>query len=353
MQGFKKNQVEKFTKLLTLHHFKAGETIVKEGSVYDTIKFLFQGSAEVVNSHGLDQKEYHVDTLNSGAFFGEMGFISSKAASATIRAKENCSVFSLPRSKVRNTSLYNRLIENIALLQVKRLKSANEKYINSMQQTIEKQKEQNQFGRFYITTILLFAIASFIPNTTTSSPMVQIWASWFFLMFILIPIAYLVRKQKTPLASFGVTGKGWFRAAYEGLLVAIVFAPVVMLAKIMTSPVEEKFFTWKSMSDYSNAEMYFYLITYIPHSAIQEFMARGVIQGSLHKFMVDSHFMIPIFITSALFGVAHLHISAQFAVLTFCISLIFGYVYYMHQSIVGVSVLHWALGMLALSLGFL
>jgi uncharacterized membrane protein len=63
-------------------------------------------------------------------------------------------------------------------MQITRLKGANDRYIHSMQETMEKQREQNNFGRFYITTILLFGITSFIPNTNDSSPAVQLWNSW-------------------------------------------------------------------------------------------------------------------------------------------------------------------------------
>jgi membrane protease YdiL (CAAX protease family) len=352
-KGLKKKSIEKFVKLLKLENYNQGDIIVEEGKEYESIRFLFHGEVDVLRTDGGDHKQYALTQLGPGATFGEMAFINAGASSATVQAKQSCTVFELSRSAIVDTKLYQIILQNIALMQITRLKGANDRYIHSMQETIEKQREQNNFGRFYITTILLFGITSFIPNTNDSSPAVQLWNSWLFLFAILAPIVYLVRKQGSPVSSFGLTTKNAFKSALDALIVAIVMAPFAILAKIMMSETTEPLFTWKTMQDYTRGQFVLYLLTYIPHSAIQEFMTRGAIQGALHKFMSESHFMVPILITSSLFAVVHMHISLQFALLTFTISIIFGYVYYRQQSIIGTTILHYCLGVLAMSLGLL
>ena len=111
--------------------------------------------------------------------------------------------------------------------------------------------------------------------------------------------------------------------------------------------------TWKTIDNYSDGQLAFYLVTYIPHALIQEFIARGVEQGSLQRFMPEAHFLKPIVIAGLLFAILHLHLSVGAAVLTFVVSLLFGYLYYRHKTLVGVVALHTLLGVSATALGLI
>ncbi len=333
--------------------FDPGETVVQQGNQYHSLKILFHGELEVTSKDPDTGSHFVVSKLGPGTHFGEKGFLCNGTATATVNTKSSSTVLQLSRDHALELGIYQTLIKNIAGTQAERLHSSNLNQVKALQKLVDQQKEQNSFGRFYIATILLFAVSSFIPDYAEESPSFQLAMRWLFLFLILIPAIYAVRQQAAPLSVFGVTLTGWKRAVKEGLLIAIVLLPLVILFKIFTSPADEPLFTWATLNNYSDTQLLFYLITYIPHSAIQEFIARGVGQGSLQRFMPESHFMRPILIASALFAILHLHLSISAALMTLVISILFGYVYYRHKTLTGVIVLHVILGIFATALGLI
>ncbi|MBX2868607.1 MAG: cyclic nucleotide-binding domain-containing protein [Acidiferrobacterales bacterium] len=330
-----------------------GETVIEQGNDYSSLKILFHGELEVISKDPATGHQFVVSTLEPGMQFGEKGFLGNGEATASVRAKSNSSILQLSRDNAHSLGVYQTLIENIAGTQAERLQKSNLKQIEALQKTIDQQKEQNSFGRFYIATIVLFAISSVIPDYADESPYFQLAMRWLFLLLILVPAIYAVKQQTAPLSVFGVTLNGWRIAVKEGLLIAIALLPFIILFKIFSADADEPLFTWSTINNYSQTQLLFYLITYIPHAAIQEFIARGVGQGSLQRFMPESHYMHPILIASALFAILHLHLSIHAALMTLVISILFGYVYYRHRTLIGVITLHVILGISATALGII
>jgi len=89
------------------------------------------------------------------------------------------------------------------------------------------------------------------------------------------------------------------------------------------------------------------------HSFIQEFIARGVIQGSLQRFMSDSHYMVPILLASLICAISHLHLSLIAALLTFIGSVITGFFYYRHKNLIGITIMHYNVGVVAIAFGYI
>lgn len=344
---------ERLVESCKLVNFSQGDNIVEQGKDYNSLKILFHGTLEVVSEDPETGKSFIVSSLSAGAHFGEKGFLGNGASTATVRAKTDCSVLHLSRDDALSLEVYQTLTENIAGAQADRLHSSNLMQIKMLQHAIDQQKEQNSFGRFYIATIVLFAVSSLVPDYANESPSFQLAMRWLFLFLILMPAVYAVRQQEAPLSVFGVTLVGWKTAVKEGLLISAVLLPIIILFKIISSPAAEPLITWETIDNYSSMQLLFYLVTYIPHAVIQEFIARGVGQGSLQRFMPESHFMRPILIASALFAILHLHLSIEAALFTLVISIVFGYVYYRHKTLIGVIVLHVLLGVSATALGLI
>jgi hypothetical protein len=74
-------------------------------------------------------------------------------------------------------------------------------------------------------------------------------------------------------------------------------------------------------------------------------MARGVIQSSLQKFYETSgSTLLPIFLTASLFGVFNLAFGIFAGLLTFIIYVFLGYQYRSQGHILGVSLVHFFVG---------
>jgi membrane protease YdiL (CAAX protease family) len=94
---------------------------------------------------------------------------------------------------------------------------------------------------------------------------------------------------------------------------------------------------------------------YVLLSPMQEFVARGVIQGCLQHMLSGRHATWrAILVSNAVFSISHQHLGLGYALLVFVPGLFWGWLYQRHRSLVGVSVSHvliglWVTGMLDLS----
>lgn len=211
---------------------------------------------------------------------------------------------------------------------------------------------RNQFGLFYITTILIFFIISCIPNTSAYPPGFQIAWTWTGLLLFIPPVLFLVKKIGMSQADLGISACNLKKNIKEGLLFSFLITVIMLIIRFLMIRHGEIFFSWKSLETFSRLQFYLYVCTYPFHCYLQEFVARGVLQGLTQRFFSENHFMFPVFLVSFLFCAAHIRISLLFGGLTFIISTLFGYIYYRHKNLLGVSIVHFITGLLALALGY-
>jgi len=337
----------------TVERYHKGDAVLLAGTEYETLCILYHGSVDVILDSSDNQQRYTIAHLETGSHFGEKGFMGMGSASANIIAADTVTVLMIKRETARKLGIFENMIKSIANAQADRMQKANSRHMDALKVAYDRQVEQNSFGRFYIATILLFAIASFIPDHTNESPAFQLLVRWSYLTLILLTALYAVRQQNVAISVFGITLKGWQKSLKESALVAAAIVPPIILFKILKSPADEAIFTWETLHYYTPTQLVIYLVSYLPHSAIQEFIARGVGQGSLQRFMPEAHYLKPIVIASMLFGILHLHLSIEAAFFTFILSLLFGYLYYRHKTLIGVIALHFSLGITATALGLI
>jgi len=336
-----------------IENYRNGEFVLRTDHEYDALRILFNGSVDVVVERHKNTQQFVVASLEPGVHFGEKGFMEMGSASASIIASDSVTVLAINREDAMQLGIYHDIVKGIAGVQSERLQVANSKQVEALQKAVEQQSDQNSFGRFYIATIMLFAVSSFIPDYTNESPAFLLMIRWVFLILVLIPAVYAIRHQNVPISVFGITTTGWRKSLQESVLIAIAILPLFILFKIFSAPADEPLITWGTIANYSSGQLAFYLVTYIPHTAIQELIARGIGQGSLQRFMPGAHFMKPIVIAALLFAILHLHLSVDAAIFTFVASLLFGYLYYRHKTLIGVTVLHVLLGYMGTALGLI
>jgi len=88
--------IETTGRLETLR-FPAGEAVVRQSEVADTLYIITRGEVEVTQ---LDQlgSERHVRRLKAGQYFGEMGVLTRSTRAATVRACTPVEVLSVDRA---------------------------------------------------------------------------------------------------------------------------------------------------------------------------------------------------------------------------------------------------------------
>lgn len=72
----------------------AGTVLIREGQPIDAIYILLEGELSI-STIATDDRE--IATLTSGEVVGEMSFVDTRPPSATVRAKHNAIVLSVPR----------------------------------------------------------------------------------------------------------------------------------------------------------------------------------------------------------------------------------------------------------------
>lgn len=350
-----------------------GQVILAEGQPSNALYVVWSGAVEVLKhaaagdftptahltqpSLRLGQNHVSITRLVRGALFGEMSFIDRLPASATVVAAEQCVLLVWNRVQLEQALdgalLEQRLTAGVAVAVIRRMRQLTATHVRALQEELVQSRLRVEFARFFTVTMVLFGIASTVQKLihTGLPPLWQMLYSWGFLLLSFAPIAWFALRQRQPPSEFGLTLRHWQLNLRDGAALSVglmlVAAAVVWVQHQPGLPL----LSWGSVANYSPLEQRVFFLAYLPHCFLQEFIGRGVIQTSLARLMPDSKPSAAILMTSALFGIYHFYVSVSFAVTTFVVSLAFGWLFYRHRSLLGVTIVHVVLGILSLAVG--
>jgi CRP-like cAMP-binding protein len=100
----------------------------KEDS-YD-IYFIIEGEVSLFKWNALHKTWFLIDILKKGDMFGEMAFLDSSPRSSRAVSNEYTVLWMLPQGKLDIASIHNKIVKNIGLIGINRLRITTEKYIN-------------------------------------------------------------------------------------------------------------------------------------------------------------------------------------------------------------------------------
>jgi CRP-like cAMP-binding protein len=338
----------------------SGTTILNEGDPTAALYFLASGTVDVLKQDADGTHRFAIATLETGDFFGEMSFVDDAPASATVRADGDVQIWRLTKERLHDAgptgrTVYYHLVSNVTHTISERLRTTNTSLTTSLREKLEAEQLRNQFGHFFIMIVMIFGVLSVGTALLSAqmSPVGEVVASWAYILAFFGPVVYYVtRARQMSLRDLGLTLERWPQQLAEGATCAAVCALLLMAGKSQLAT-GEALFSFRTMQGYSPWLFWGFFALYLPHSFLQEFMARGLLQGPLHRFMADDPDWMPILVASFLFGIGHVHYSYAFAGVTFATSLIFGWLYVRHRSVVGVTVAHYLGGLSAMALGLI
>lgn len=351
-EKFTEEQLLFILKNLRTINVKAGEEFIKEFEKSSFIGIIFQGEAEVLKWDQEQKMQFKIEHLKKGSLFGEMAFIDDQPRSATIKASKD-SIFLLLQPETFNTSdpeieaIYNQLLMNITKIKVPRLRLINESYVKTLKKEVRSLEARSLFGKFFIAVIIIFGIGGIfdaIPHGVLSNSVYH----WAYLGFLCIPIFLVSRLYGFSLAKQGITTKHWKKSLIDGICVsALLFITYFLLSEQLST-----FIAALGIKTFPN-QISLTVSLYLIHSFLQEWMARGITQTILQKFYDDKKGIKTVFITSLIFGIFHFHISYTMAILAFTFSLLLGFVYIRTYNLIGVTLVHFSLGVIALLTGLM
>jgi len=90
--GLQDKTLSQIFKLGKVENFKTGDVIIHEGEEGGKLHIVITGRAEVSKSGKEPGEKKYLADLNRGSIFGEMSVFDDAPYSATVKAREDCSV---------------------------------------------------------------------------------------------------------------------------------------------------------------------------------------------------------------------------------------------------------------------
>lgn len=349
LQGLTTEELQYFCRFVKVEEFPSEIDLIKEGELSQDIYFIFEGEVSLLKWDETSFNQLMIGHLMRGSIFGEMAFIDGDPRSVTVRTTKPTTIIKfnpeiVNKKNLKMKEIYDTILFNIAKTSISRLRSSNRDYVKSLQTQID-------FGSFFIISITIFGLGNLVPLIAKSYHVSEhsFLFSWSLLISLSLPYLLLIKNFNLSLNEVGITTDNWKKSLTEGLIISsiviltsIFIYWIYSLTHIGSRPVLNVLF---------NPIIPFTLmdILYFLHGYIQEFMARGINQGSLQKFLRDERGLRSLVLTSVMFGIFHVSRGIEAAATAFIGSLFFGYIYLRHHNLIGVAIVHYTVGLIVIN----
>jgi CRP-like cAMP-binding protein len=348
-------------------HLHDGEVLYTEGDAADALWLIGQGEVRMLRL--IDGQSHTLDRMRRDDFVGEAEWLKGRPRRATAYCHGEVLAWSIDRQGLQRyhmltgQDLLTQCIANQTAALSERLDKAELQQLTALRQGLQEAQLRSAFGTLLTHLILLIFVYTSALGGLQHLAQQQAATTWVTSAALLVMVAvaiWTVRQTGFPARVFGWSLQGWRRdlldacywslwacgiiTAVKGLLIYTVpaYADLPLLAP------------WQARSgDWLDTLVAYAL--YVLLSPLQEFVARGVIQGCLQHMLSGRHATWrAILVSNAVFSISHQHLGLGYALLVFVPGLFWGWLYQRHHSLVGVSVSHvliglWVTGMLDLS----
>lgn len=238
-----------------------------------------------------------------------------------------------------------------------------EQIIEELRQNQVKLEHSNQvriqMSVIFISVVLMITIYTFVlgflgSNFSVSTELVgsiKGWSARVIEISALLLVVRMIIKSGLPRQNFGLSMENWKRSTLEALAVSTVAIGALLVFKIALNAYHPGTFKEQKLINF-NYFNYSY-VTYILVAPLQEFIARGTVQGSLQRLFVGRYNnILAIIVTSFLFGSLHIASSLNLAFFALLSGFLWGWMYSRQKNLVGVSISHFVIGNMAGLMGY-
>ena len=330
-----------------------GAVLFREGDEGTEIFFVRSGTLSVLRARP-DGSTHHIAHIGPGELVGELAFLDDQRRTATVQVSAPAQLLVLRRAALAalpgSAGLEKELTAQIA----RTLSARFRDQVDDIQAAFSRERaawdQQQAFGEFFVYVLICYALATVINYLLhTRYQDLNLYSdafTWGYLAALMVPSALLVAWRRIPLARLGLTLQDGWASARDGVLASLgVWAVLAALVVVDRQ-------TGAIGLSASNPEI-LYKPEYFLHSLGQEVLARGLLQNTLQQFFRDHSGLRAVVVSSGLFALLHIHFGLAAVVVTLASSLAMGAFYLRHKSLLGVTILHWALGVGAFLSGLL
>jgi CRP-like cAMP-binding protein len=331
-----------------------GTVLVSAGEVSGGFHFIVSGAVEVVAVAG--GNESVVARLGPGeavgelsAFTGEPAIASARAgaAGARVRRVRLEEIEHHPQGRI----LQQHLVRNLLRTNSERLARTNAGYAEQLQAAQRLLAERRMAVRFLLLVLGLSSVSTLICHWIQVERTVDIYSpafAWCYLLVLGVPTALLAWHERLPPRFFGLTTQNLGRDLAWST--GIVIGATALLLAVLAA-------TGYPLAERLRPE---YIVQYGPlyflHSAVQEFIGRGVLLGLMLKLFGDNTRSSRVIGNAAMafmFGMTHLHFGLGAVAITTVFAFGLGAYYLVFRNLTGPILIHGCLGLLAFMVGII
>jgi len=367
LQGLEAAHLDALASSIHPKRLHDGEVLYSEGEAADALWLIGQG--EVHMERLIDEQRHTLDRLRRNDFVGETEWLQGRTRRATARCHGEVLAWSIDRQGLQRYSmltgqdLLTQCIANQTAALSERLDNAELQQLTALRQGLQEAQLRGAFGTLLTHLILLIFVYTSALGGLQYLAQQQAATTWVTSSALLVMVAvafWTVRQTGFPAQVFGWSLQDWRRDLLDACYWSLWVCAIITAAKwllIRTVPAYAGLpliAPWQASSgDWLDTVAAYGL--YVLLSPMQEFVARGVIQGCLqHMLSGRNATWRAILVSNAVFSISHQHLGLVYALLVFVPGLFWGWLYQRHHSLVGVCVSHvliglWVTGMLDLS----
>lgn len=307
--------------------------IIDEEAQSNSLYLVISGTLDLLKWDSNNLTEISFGKLYHGDIFGEMSFLDRSERSATVKTISPTKLIEIPLDKISdNPDVLRKLIPNISLIEIKKLKKTSEALVNSIQMIKEQEKilKLSLFGFIYqymMVTLVFIVFAIFFKNSPKEIP----WVAAAFLSLCLI-----VKSNMEFLKFFSrlTIGQLFHPLIYLTASIALVkgFSFVFNNYIIFIPDVE-----WKIPLSLAPYEQWLSLAAY---ACSQEFIGRGVFQELLRIIFDDKAGYKSILLSAILLFLCTFSLGTLEAFSVFLISIPMGIIYHYYENLYIVFFVH-------------
>ena len=345
---------------------RKGQLLIQEGLHASSDLFLILDGNLEVSKKDHDEEEktttdqnplrFTIAKLTGGDLIGEITFMTGDPRSASIKSTTRSELLAINSDDFHKIEQQHpesaaRLMKNIARYIAERVRQTTASEVKTLRIKLENSILHSRTNLFFSYVIGLLCFYNLALNGIMTLSMDVNSASLVSAMLIMIfggALALMVRQSKLPLDIVGLTTKQWKRSVKESVLWTI---PVILLC------IGAKWALIRYLPKYNDLPLFeinflqqkhlaFNFLLYGVHSPIQEFIARGVLQGSLQHYFTGKNVTLrAIIVSNALFSATHVHlVDGLLGIAVFIPGLFWGWLYARHENLIGVSISHLLIG---------
>lgn len=351
-------------KIIAAAHYRKiarDELIIHENTLTKSIFIIVSGEFSVYKNDLPD--EFQFAMLRPYNVVGELAFIDELPRSTNVKAINNdCAVLEIDH-QVLNQITAPIFYKKMAKKLTHDVRTNNAVIVDNLKDQLAQKTRLANMGRF-ITYVLLavsvysLAIKGF--SALTRYPYTKMYAGTAVILFFVIFIMAMVKHMGYSMRVCGVNKDNWRISLKESILATMIF--IILITVLKKLLMDFHILPVKTLLDFhsmipiqvvSDSTFYVWLVSsmlvYSLFAVLQEFITRGVIQGMLQDFLAFKHSKWVANLTATtVFAASHTHLSAVFALVVIFPSLLWGWLYSRHRTLIGPSVSHILIGLWAI-----